>query len=193
MVDDSSSQQRLGRAAGFSILEQLEGQRLYLARIADRAWPGTLHRKVGPSDLVQDALARAVRANEQYSGASEQELRGWLKRILLNVILNEARRLRSQSRQTDRETPTDPRSFRDGGSSVSASLLRSELRDVLETALDRLKPEYAAVIRLRDFHEMEYAQIGEQLGKSAEAVRKVWNRAIAALQLELTNYVRDPR
>jgi RNA polymerase sigma-70 factor, ECF subfamily len=146
MVDDSSSRQRSGPAAGTSILEQLEGQ-----------------------------------------------LRGWLKRILLNVILNEARRLRSQSRQTDREVPADPRSLRDGGSSVSASLLRSELRDVLETALDRLKPEYAAVIRLRDFHEMEYAQIGEQLGKSAEAVRKVWNRAIAALQLELTNYVRDPR
>lgn len=81
--------------------------------------------------------------------------------------------------------------MRQPGSSVSASLLRSELRDVLEAALDRLKPEYAAVIRLRDFHGMEYAEIGEQLGKSDEAMRKIWNRAIAALRGELTEYVRE--
>lgn len=177
--------------AGLDV-EQLERQRAFLTRVACRAWPDALQRRTGPSDLVQDALSRAFRGADQFRGTSERELRGWLKQILLNVILNESRRLRTQARETGRERPADLQSVRHPGSSVSASLLRSELRGVLEAALDRLKPEYAAVIRLRDFHGMEYAEIGERLGKSAEAVRKVWSRAIAALQGELTEYVREP-
>ena len=170
-----------------------EQYRAYLSGLAGGAWPEAYHRRTSPSDLVQDTLVRAVRASHRYSGTSEGELRAWLKKILKHVIFNEARRLRTQSRSLQRECSADSVPLQHRGSSISADMLRAELRLVLEAALGRLQPVHAAVLRLREYHGLEYHEIGARVGKSSEAVRKIWGRAVAALEVELRDYVGDVR
>ena len=51
----------------------------------------------------------------------------------------------------------------------------------LEKAIDELKPEYRQVIILTKIDGLSYNEMGERLGKSDEAVRKLVSRAMAEL------------
>lgn len=168
--------------------DALERYRGFLERLAGRQWPVSMRRHVGISDVVQVAMVRASTAADRYWGNTESNVKAWLKKILLNVIINESRRLRTQRRQFEREQPADVENLPKDGSSVSADLLRSELREVVFAALSRIKPEYAAVVRLREFQGLSFCEIGVRLNRSSEAVRKVWSRAIKSLEAELTTY-----
>ena len=52
---------------------------------------------------------------------------------------------------------------------------------ILAKALDLLKPEYRKVILLTKIEGLSYKEIADRLGKSADAVRMLVSRAIAAL------------
>ena len=58
---------------------------------------------------------------------------------------------------------------------------RKEDLDKLENAIDELKPEYRKVIVLAKIDGLSYDQIGERLGKSADAVGHLLSRAMVAL------------
>ena len=51
----------------------------------------------------------------------------------------------------------------------------------LAKAIDKLKPEYREAIVLTKIDGLSYAEIGDRLGKSADAVRMLATRAMAAL------------
>jgi RNA polymerase sigma-70 factor (ECF subfamily) len=57
---------------------------------------------------------------------------------------------------------------------------REEL-DKLTKAIDALKPQYKQVIVLTKIEGFSYKEIGKQLGKSSEAVRKLVSRALEEL------------
>ena len=55
----------------------------------------------------------------------------------------------------------------------------------LERAMAQLPSNYREVIRLRYDGQLTFASIGEMIGCSSEAARKLWARAIARLEKEL--------
>ncbi len=63
----------------------------------------------------------------------------------------------------------------------SVIMSRKEDLDKLEGALDALKPEYREIIILTKIEGLSYQEIGQRLGKSGDAVRKLVSRAMTAM------------
>ncbi|MHC4632191.1 MAG: sigma-70 family RNA polymerase sigma factor, partial [Planctomycetota bacterium] len=63
----------------------------------------------------------------------------------------------------------------------SAIISKREEFDRLAKAIDALKPEYREVIVLTKVEGLSYSQIGDKLGRSADAARMLFSRAMAAL------------
>src|SRR5262249_26022430 len=92
----AGSHEALGRA--------LEICRGYLLLGAERQLGTDLRAKGGASDLVQETFLEAQRDFVQFQGTSEEELRAWLQRLLLNNLGNFARRYRAtHCREVGRE------------------------------------------------------------------------------------------
>src|SRR6516165_4530900 len=91
----------------------LETFRGYLLLVANRQLDPELRAKGGASDLVQDTFLEAQRDFGQFHGASVDELRAWLRRLLLNNVANFTRHYRQRAkREVVREVPLEA-----GGSS----------------------------------------------------------------------------
>jgi RNA polymerase sigma-70 factor (ECF subfamily) len=60
---------------------------------------------------------------------------------------------------------------------------RKEDLDKLEKAIDQLKPEHKEVIVLTKIEGLSYKEIGQRLGKSADAVGMLLSRAMVALTI----------
>src|SRR6516225_2525174 len=104
----------LARAGSPEALGQvLETFRGYLLLIADREMDPELRAKGGASDLVQETFLEAQRDFARFHGTRAEELRAWLRRLLLNNVANFTRQYRERAkRQVGREIPLEA-----GGSS----------------------------------------------------------------------------
>lgn len=185
------------RAGDRAALDRLtEACRPYLLRIANAELDSGLRPKCGASDLVQNALLEGQKDFARFVGESEDDLLKWLRRILRNNLIDEARKyLAAAGRDVRRERTLDDDhggTIREGLPARHATPLEAlvgfEKRAALEAGLDRLPDEFRRAIHLRHVEEMTFAQIGEALGKSEEAARKVWFRALARLRQELEAY-----
>jgi RNA polymerase sigma-70 factor (ECF subfamily) len=63
----------------------------------------------------------------------------------------------------------------------------------LHAAMSRLSEDYREVLHLRNWQQLPFMDIGEKMGRSAEAARKLWSRALVQLQQELNAYVGQDR
>jgi RNA polymerase sigma-70 factor (ECF subfamily) len=113
---------------------------------------------------------------------------------LKNNLLNAARRFReTASRKVALETRLAAGSAStDSGVKLadpwpgpqSDYIQREEERRLVE-ALARLPETYRQVIELHNRDRLTFAEVGECIGRSAEAARKLWARAIEMLRVEL--------
>lgn len=170
----------------------LERYRHYLSRIAGRELAPSLRAKVAPSDLVQDTFLEAGRDFARFRGRIEAELRGWLRRILRNNLTNVHRHFETGKRQVGREVPWEYAALHDrlrGDSerieSPSAQAQDHEWDDRLECALRRLPERYGRVLRLHGLDEWTFVRIAAEFDSTAEAIRKLWNRAVAQFTKQL--------
>ena len=53
--------------------------------------------------------------------------------------------------------------------------------------MEKLPSEMATVIRLRTLEELPFKEVADQMGKSYDAVNKLWRRAIVKFQNELND------
>lgn len=169
----------------------LNEERPYLMAIAKQELGDDLRAKGGASDLVQEAFLEAARDAGQFTGKSRFEFRGWLRQILLHNILNFRRRYRSTTkRNAEREVSSDLSEMvasnpaRDPTPSRVA--MREELVAAVRGAIMALPSDYRAVIELRSLQRLPFEDVALRMDRSADAVRKLWCRAIEKLQVELT-------
>lgn len=183
------------RDGSFAALGQLfDHYRDYLLRIASEELASGLVAKVSPSDLVQETFLDAAKDFPQFRGRTEAELQSWLRHILLNNLSDAQRKfLHSQKRSILVETSiqrsgnlakTIPE-LRSADSSISAPLIRAEEAVALRAALARLSEDQRRVIELRTYQGLSFDRVGAQCGRSSEAARKLWARAIENLANEL--------
>jgi RNA polymerase sigma-70 factor (ECF subfamily) len=168
----------------------LEECRQYLLLIANEELPEDLRPKVGASDLVQETFLRAQAHLAQFRGKTPEELFVWLRRILLNYLANCGRHYRETAkRQLNREcglTDTPLGQLRELFASATESppvrLAAIEEADEVDRALTQLPEHYRQAIHLRNRDDLPFEEIGRLMGRSEEAARKLWVRAIEQLQ-----------
>src|SRR5262245_29710053 len=81
----------------------LEFYRNYLLLVANRELGHSFRSKVGPSDLVQETFLEAQRDFNRFQGRTTEELRGWLRRILLHNLETAEEYYETDMRQVCRE------------------------------------------------------------------------------------------
>lgn len=171
-----------------------ESCRSYLLLVANQELGADLQAKINPSDLVQETFLEAKQAFPRFEGASEAELMAWLRRILLNNLANVTRHYRgTRRRQLQRELGLngndvqEPIDLPAAAPSPSEQLLAREQAAALEAALARLPEHYRVVLQLRHQESRSFVEIGDALGRSADAARMLWARAVEQLREEMRN------
>lgn len=177
----------------------LDWCRAYLLQIAQMELPDRLHRKVDPSDIVQETFLEAQRGFGGFHGTTEQDLLAWLRGILRHNLTDLARQFRRGKRDVGRELPLDD-SANEGlqnelldDDETPCTQARSREQDAaLQKALALLPAHYREVIYRHDFHGLSFDAIGRHLGRSSEATRKLWVRAVEQLR-QLLGPFHDPQ
>ena len=170
----------------------MEYFRPYLLSVAHAQLMTDVRGKAAVSDVVQETFLRAHRGFDRFQGASSEELRGWLRTILLNHIVTIQRHYASGKRNIDREVSltcncpsAQSASLHTRGRSPSSICVRTEEADAVTQALYRLPDHYRLVLQLRNWHDKSWSEIGAELGRTPEASRKLWARALRRLRDEL--------
>src|SRR5262245_11894441 len=177
----AGSSEALGR-----LLEECQN---YLLLVANREIGDDLRAKAGASDIVQETFLEAQRDFQRFEGATPAEFRGWLRRLLLNNMANVARRYTGTGKRDPRRDGMLKRDASAGGLQLTGAdatpsriLVAEEEQRELLNAINRLPGHYRDAILFRHRDGMSYAEIGEKLGRTPEAVRKLWARAVELLQ-----------
>jgi RNA polymerase sigma-70 factor (ECF subfamily) len=187
---------RTARAGDEAVLGRLlELYRSYLRLIARSLLDGALRIRLDPSDLVQETFLKAHREFNQFAGATEAELVAWLRQILVRNLADEAKYHRRQGRNLgrqesleaalDRSSAAVQRALAAPLTSPSVRLEKREQAVLLADALEKLPPDYREVFVLRSLEHVPVEQIAARMGRSANAVYKLWFRAMAAVKQEL--------
>ncbi len=150
-----------------------------------------LRTKLQSMDLVQDAFISALRSLENFTYKNEGDFLRWVSKIAENRLRDNLDKLHTDKRDIRKEKPLNNRSTtRDTFVGISGpvdtttpSLIMSRREDLnkLETAMDKLKPEYREVITLTKIEGLSYKEAADKLGKGSDAVRMLLSRAMAAL------------
>lgn len=177
----------LARAGEIKALGQLlYDYRGYLLTIANQELPSDLQAKIGASDLVQETFVDAHRDFDRFAGSDEVELKAWLRRILLNNLANFSRGFReTQRRDVVREISLDGGEMSEDQSTPSGHVMSVERAAQLLQAIQRLPEDYRQILRLRHEENRSFQEIADVMGRSLNAVQKLWMRTIERLQQEL--------
>lgn len=172
--------------------ELAEHCRNYLLHLANRELPAMLRGKVAPSDLVQESLLAAHNGLPEFRGKSLEELLAWLRVILRHCVETHRRRFIAQKRNVAYEvslalgnTSVIVRALPDQEASPSQVLASQEDVARVMAAIQKLPQHCQEVVLLRNRDGKTLQEIGEQTGRSPEAVRKIWTRSIERLRVLL--------
>ena len=163
----------------------------YLQWMATEHLDPATRQKVAPSDVVQQTFTLVVENFDNFRGTSQAEFRAWIKQILLRELANARRKYRTAKRDLKRERRMDGTGTQlgirpvDRNPTPATNALAAERIRVFHDALSRLPDEYATVIRLRSLDRKSFGEIAESLGRTYDAVTKLWYRAIMKFEEEL--------
>ncbi len=193
-IEQQIAAARAGSAPALGAL--LDAFRNYLMLIANAELDSELRKKFGASDLVQETCLHAQQGFARFQGTTEAELCAWLRQILLNRCQNLRLAYReTNKRDISRELPLAGTSSivgpADGLTTYDASPSGQAMADeealLVARAVAGLPRDYQEVIRLRHWDDLTFDQIATRMGRSPEAVRKLWSRAIACLGVDWEN------
>lgn len=131
-------------------------------------------------DATHDTFARAWERWDQYD--SQRPLRGWLHGIVVHLALDQLRRRRVRRLAIPQLGRSPVASLESSISDASEDIAR---REIVERALDGLKPAVRATLVLRHYYGYDYAQIGTMLGMSSGTVGSTLSRAHVAIHQRL--------
>jgi RNA polymerase sigma-70 factor (ECF subfamily) len=183
---------RARRGVPEAIGQLLEAARGQLLELADQELPEDLRAKIGPSDVVQETAVEAHRDFADFTGTTAEECFAWLRMILRHNVVDAVRRYReSLKRNVALEVRLSSGPMSGVGTLVEphrppdGSAIRREEAGLLNDTLARLPADYRQVLELRYWSGLSFVEMAPQLGRSPEAARKLWYRAVERLQAEL--------
>jgi RNA polymerase sigma-70 factor (ECF subfamily) len=143
-----------------------------------------LRSKLESMDIVQDTLIHALNGLEGFTYKNEGDFVRWLSKIAENELRGNLRKLHADKRDIRKDVRlNENRSSPAPMDATTPSVILSKRDELarLEKAIDELKPEYREVIILTKIDGLSYNEMGQRLGKSDEAIRKLVSRAMAEL------------
>ena len=185
-ISQHSFEQSLAEAQSGSLtaigrlLNQFRSQ---LLLIGDEDHQPQYRDRPAPSDVVQLTQLEAHRNFDRVRDRMSDEFRGRLRRILIQNLADARRTAKKSSADGFAETIDFP----DSGDTdrTSGSIAAAEERvGPFALLLEALPAHSRQVIRLRHVERRDFAAIGQEMGCSAEAARKLWIRALRNLQSE---------
>jgi RNA polymerase sigma-70 factor (sigma-E family) len=123
-------------------------------------------------DLLQSALAKTYLAWDRINDRAAVD--GYVRRAMVNTQISWWRRRKLEIYPTD-ELPEQP---------VDDHTRRSELRDALGRALDKLPKRQRLAVMLRYYEDMSETEIADILGISVGTVKSTVSRAMAKLRVD---------
>ncbi|MFO0912243.1 MAG: sigma-70 family RNA polymerase sigma factor [Pirellulales bacterium] len=196
MADDETRFVELLRAAQAGN-EEAQGElfdryRKLLKTLVRLQLKSPLSLRVDASDLVQETLLRAYERFDDFRGQTEGELVSWIQAILASRLALAMRHHFAERRDVgleasmrrDLESSSMALStaFQDSGSDPREAVWRHERALRLASAIEDLPEDYRTVILLHHIRGLTYHDVGQLMGRSAEAVRKLWVRGLAELK-----------
>lgn len=181
---------------GSALGRLLELYRHYLTLLARLQISRRLQSKVDAADLVQETFLKAHRHFGQFRGTVEAEFVSWLRQILAGNVANLVRHYYGTQGRDVRleqelvgELERSSQAWSVGlvapHSTPSQRAARREEAIVLADALAGLPVDYSEVIVLRHLQGLPFTDVAERMGRTVDAVEKLWVRALARLRKSL--------
>jgi RNA polymerase sigma-70 factor (ECF subfamily) len=185
-LDDGALVERARNRDGAAVQLIMQRHNRRLFRVAR----SVLNDEAEAEDVVQEAYVRAFTHLDSFRG--EAQFSTWLTRIALNEALGRLRRRRITVGLKDIDAINDqgearviylPSARQD--SDPEAAVARTEVRRLLERAVDQLPDNFRMVFVLRDIEEMSIEETAAHLGLRPETVKTRLHRARRLLRQSL--------
>ncbi len=180
---------RGGDAAAMGSLMEL--YRGYLRVLARSLIAPEMRPHIAASDVVQETFLEAHRDFDQFHGHDEAMLVAWLRKILVRNLANlieyhragrrDVRRQQSIEQALEQSSCDLHAALAAPVSSPSARAMHREEAVILADALTRLPADYREVFILRNLEAVSFDDIAARLGRTPQAVRKLWGRSVVKL------------
>jgi len=164
-------------------------ERLLRAHLASRI-PAHVRRRFSVADVLQEACIVAFRRREDFEERGENAFRNWLFGIADRRLREEVRyHADASKRAADREVTRGARpgtAFFAGnraspGSVAAASEMATRIRD----AISELPDDYREVLNLALEEGLPLRDVAEHMGRSRDAIKKLYGRALLQLRLAI--------
>jgi RNA polymerase sigma-70 factor (ECF subfamily) len=136
------------------------------------------------AEVSQEVFLSAYRAIGQFRG--DANFSTWLYRIALNHATTRRRSVNSRLHRTT--TIEDMELIRDSQPGPAETLEKKEMQERVQLALNKLEPEDATVILLRDLQDVPYDEVARMLEIPVGTVKSRLHRARQALKSLLATY-----
>lgn len=147
----------------------------------------TLRREVESRDILQSVLCKSLGRLDQVKDPGA--VMGWLARAAENEIRDRADFHQRQRRDAALRAPIEDAAGVPAPVRQALSLaIISEQSARLEEALESLPEAQREIILLRKLEELTFPEIARRLGKTEDACRMAFSRAMAALTLTLSRH-----
>jgi RNA polymerase sigma-70 factor (ECF subfamily) len=149
-----------------------------------------LHERGEVEDLVQEVFLRAFGSIGGFR--EEASFKTWLMRIATNTCLNFIEKSKRQGIES-LDDPLDSGDSRGdllvGRGSPEGDLLADEMGARLQEAIDRLSPDFRAVLVLRDVQGLTYEEVAQAVGVNLGTVKSRLARARALCVTWMKEYL----
>jgi len=152
--------------------------------------PPSLRGRVGASDVIQDAYLAAFLAMGDFEDRGDGSFAAWLRTILERRIANEVRdgvlaAKRDARREVRIPTGTGGEGPEPGLLSPSEEAMAEEEAARVRAAKALLSRDHRTVVDLVHEEGLTLVEAGARMGRSADAARKLYARAIAEMASRL--------
>ncbi|MGB2807730.1 MAG: sigma-70 family RNA polymerase sigma factor [Sedimentisphaerales bacterium] len=133
-------------------------------------------------DIVQEIILKMLEVLNELKEADR--FWPWLFKIALSKIL--IYRRAEHKRRTFSKSVANLADMQHDRQAAIANVVGQELKEIVLAAMQKLKPEHRAVINMRCYDEMGYAEIAQTLGCSKFAAQMLFYRAKKSLKKQLS-------
>ncbi|MBN1441330.1 MAG: sigma-70 family RNA polymerase sigma factor, partial [Planctomycetes bacterium] len=127
-------------------------------------------------EIVQDTFVRAYESLRSFRGDDIPSFARWLMGIARIAVI------RAASPPGAGQLALGDGIAAEAGASPSAALRREERFERLQVSLDTLTGDYREVLYLARIEGLSMKEIADRMGRSPEAVKKLFGRALAKLR-----------
>ncbi len=164
-----------GETGLFELLLRRYNQRLY------RVARGIVKNAEEAEDVVQEAYLNAFRHLDQF--ANRARFSTWLTKIAVYEAIARARRQNRYAEAPEGDDPMNNVESNDPDPERQAHA--SQLREILESAIEALPPAYRSVFVMREVEQLSTSETAECLDLSEDAIKMRLHRARGMLREDL--------